>query len=180
MSLAQAGARVLYCENPRSFVRHRPAVAEVVDNVYRFQQKCDAAASHGAPQFRRLIVSTVVLHVIATLIAAMTLAYGMHNEALPWAKLACLTGALAVAMVLRHHGHSRHSWVRCRLAAEFCRSALATWGLPQDAPLFENLDLPGVRGLGRSLHILHSRSFTAQPIAMDEFKRVIDQELASK
>ena len=142
------------------------------DNVYRFQQKCDAAASHGAPQFRRLIVSTVVLHVIATLIAAMTLAYGMHNEALPWAKLACLTGALAVAMVLRHHGHSRHSWVRCRLAAEFCRSALATWGLPQDAPLFENLDLPGVRGLGRSLHILHSRSFTAQPIAMDEFKRV--------
>jgi len=37
MSLAQAGARVLYCENPRSFVRHRPAVAEVVDNVYRFQ-----------------------------------------------------------------------------------------------------------------------------------------------
>jgi hypothetical protein len=142
------------------------------DNVYRFQQKCDAAASRGAPQFRRLIVSTVLLHVAATLIAAMTLAYGMHNEALPWAKLACLTGALAVAMVLRHHGHSSHSWVRCRLAAEFCRSALATWGLPQDAPLFENLDLPGVRGLGRSLHILHSRSFTAQPIAMEEFKRV--------
>ncbi|MEO5958234.1 MAG: hypothetical protein ABIR80_03895, partial [Opitutaceae bacterium] len=64
------------------------------------------------------------------------------------------------------------SWVRCRLAAEFCRSALATWGLPRAAPLFEDLDLPGVRGLTRSLHILHSRSAAAQPVAMAEFKRI--------
>jgi hypothetical protein len=142
------------------------------DNVYRFQQKCDAAASHGAPQFRRLIVSTVMLHVIATLIAATTLAYEIHNQALPWAKLLCLAGALGVALVLRRHSHSHHSWVRCRLAAEFCRSALATWGLPRAAPLFEDLDLPAVRGLGRSLHILHSRSFVAQPITMGEFKEI--------
>jgi len=142
------------------------------DRVYQFQQKCDAAASHGAPQFRRLIVSTVMLHVIATLIAATALAYEIHNQALPWAKLLCLAGALGVALLLRHHGRSHHSWVRCRLAAEFCRSALATWGLPQAAPLFENLDLPGVRGLGRSLHILHSRAFTAERITMDEFKQV--------
>jgi hypothetical protein len=118
---------------------------------------------------------------VATIIAATTLAYGLHHESLPWAKLACLAGALGVAVVLRHHGHSRHSWVRCRLAAEFCRSALATWGLPQDAPLFENLDLPGVRGLGRSLHILHSRSFSAQPVSLEAFKdvylaqRIVDQ-----
>jgi hypothetical protein len=142
------------------------------DSVYQFQQKCDAAASHGAPQFRRLIVSTVLLHVTATLIAAMALAYEMHNQLLPWIKFLCLTGALGVAVVLRRHAHSHHSWVRCRLAAEFCRSALATWGLPQAAPLFENLDLPGVRRLGRSLHILHGRSFTAQPVSMQEFKRI--------
>eukprot|EP01035_Chromulina_nebulosa_P035042 gene35042-47085_t len=93
----------------------------------------------------------------------------------------------------RHH-HARQrlvsparsawpSWVRCRLAAEFCRSALATWGLPRAAPLFEDLDLPGVRGLTRSLHILHSRSANAQPVAMDEFRRIylekrIDDQLA--
>ena len=142
------------------------------DNVYRFQQKCDAAAIHGAPQFRGLIVSTVLLHVIATLIAAMALAYEMHSQALPWIKFLCLAGALGVAVVLRQHAHSHHSWVRCRLAAEFCRSALATWGLPQAAPLFEDLELPGIRGLGRSLHILHSRSFTAQPVTMQEFKRI--------
>ena len=32
------------------------------DALFAFQQKCDHAASHGAPQFRRLIVLTVLLH----------------------------------------------------------------------------------------------------------------------
>jgi len=141
-------------------------------HIFAFQQKCDFAASHGAPQFRRLIVLTVVLHVIATLIAAAGLSFDLHFTAIPWLKLLCLAGALGVALVLRHHHHSHHSWVRCRLAAEFCRSSLATWGLPRAAPLFEDLDLPGVRGLTRSLHILHSRSANAQPVPMDEFRRI--------
>ncbi len=153
------------------------------DPIFLFQQKCDSAASRGAPQFRRLIVSTVLLHVAATLIASAALAYGLHYFAIPWAKLACLVGALAVAVVLRRHAHSHDSWVRCRLAAEFCRSALATWGLPRAAPLFEELDLPGVRGLTRSLHVLHSRSATTSAVPMAEFKQVylekrIDDQLS--
>jgi hypothetical protein len=153
------------------------------DAVFNFQQKCDYAASHGAPQFRRLIVSTVVLHVVATLIASATLAYGLHLIALPWVELLCITTGLGAALVLRHHLHSHHSWVRCRLAAEFCRSALATWGLPRAAPLLQDLDLAGVRGLARALHILHSRSSAARPVPMEEFKRIylekrIDDQLA--
>ena len=153
------------------------------DAVFSFQQKCDYAASHGAPQFRRLIVSTVVLHVVATLIASATLAYGLHLIALPWVELLCLTIGLGAALVLRPHLHSHHSWVRCRLAAEFCRSALATWGLPRAAPLLQDLDLAGVRGLTRALYILHSRSSAARPVPMEEFKRIylekrIDDQLA--
>lgn len=141
------------------------------DAIFAFQQKCDHAASQGAPQFRRLIVLTVLLHVVATLVAAAALAFDLHVVALPWVKLLCLLGALAVAIVLRHH-HHHHNWVRCRLAAEFCRSALATWGLPRAAPLFQDLDLAGVRGLTRSLHILHSRATVAEPVTMEEFKRI--------
>jgi hypothetical protein len=152
------------------------------DLVYAFQQKADFAASRGAPQFRRLIVATVLFHVIATLIASAALAFGLHFTALPWVKLLCLVSALAVALVLHYH-HEHHNWVRCRLAAEFCRSALATWGLPRSAPLFEDLDLPGVRGLTRALHILHSRSVNARPVAMMDFKTIyiekrIDDQLA--
>jgi hypothetical protein len=152
------------------------------DEIFRFQQKCDQAASHGAPQFRRLIVLTVLLHVVATLVAAAALSYDLHLLVLPWVKLLCLVGALGVALALRHH-HHHHNWVRCRLAAEFCRSALATWGLPRAAPLFQDLDLPGVRGLTRTLHVLHSRSANTQPVGMEAFKQVylttrIDDQLA--
>ena len=87
------------------------------------------------------------------------------------------------ALVLRRQMHSHHSWVRCRLAAEFCRSALATWGLPRAAPLLQDLDLAGVRGLTRSLYILHTRSSATRPVPIEEFKRIylekrIDDQLA--
>jgi len=137
--------------------------------VVTLQRKADHAASRGAPHFRRLIVVTVLLHVLATLVAAAALAFDVHWLVLPWVKLTCLLGALAVALLLRAQG-THHHWVRCRLAAEFCRSALATWGLPRAAPLFAELDLPGLRQLTRSLQVLHRRSVGAQPVAMSEFK----------
>jgi len=42
ISLAQAGARVLYCENPISLARRRrePELTEVIRNVHRFQPRC--------------------------------------------------------------------------------------------------------------------------------------------
>jgi hypothetical protein len=152
-------------------------------NIFAFQQKCDHAASRGAPFFRRLIVATVIFHVAATLIASAGLSFGLHLTVLPWLKLLCLVGALGVAVFLHRHQHSMQNWVNCRLAAEFCRSALATWGLPRATPLFEDINLPHVRGLTRTLHVLHSRSAAAQSVSMDEFKRVylakrIDDQLA--
>jgi hypothetical protein len=152
-------------------------------NLHLFLQKCDAAATRAAPQFRRLIASTVVLHVAATLVASAILAYELKSAALPWLKLLCLIAALGVALELRRRGHSNSSWVRCRLAAEFCRSAIATWGLPRAAPLFQDLNLPVVRGLTRSLHILHSRAAVTDPMSMADFKQTyiaqrIDDQIA--
>jgi hypothetical protein len=153
------------------------------DSVYLFQQKCDWHASRGAPQFRRLIVSTVVAHVIASVIGAAVVAYGLRLLALPWLELTCITFALCAAIVLRRKMHSHHSWVRCRLAAEFCRSALATWGLPRAAPLLQDLDLAGARGITRALYVLHTRSSATRPVPIEEFKRIyltkrIDDQLA--
>lgn len=141
-------------------------------NIFAFQQKCDHAATHGAPYFRRLIVGTVILHVSATLVAAAALSFDLHLLVLPWIKLLCLVGALAVAVVLHRHQHSLQNWVHCRLAAEFCRSALATWGLRRATPLFEDMDLPVARGLIRSLHVLHCRASLTQQVSMEEFRRL--------
>jgi hypothetical protein len=142
------------------------------DAIYRFQQKCDYYASHGAPQIRRLLVTTVAAHLLATVIGAMVVAYKLYMLTLPWAELIFISLSLGAALVLRHHMHSHHSWVRCRLAAEFCRSALATWGLPRAAPLLQDLDLVGTHGLTRALYILHSRSSATRPVAIDDFKRI--------
>jgi len=141
-----------------------------LEAITRFQQRVDHAASRGAPQFRRLIAGTVVLHVLATLVAAAGLAFVWHVPALPWVKLLCLAAALGVALVLRYTG-AHHHWIRCRLAAEISRSALATWGLPRKSPLFQELDIPEVHQLMRSLHILHIRASALQPVPMEEFKR---------
>lgn len=150
--------------------------------VLAFQHKCDHAATQGSPQFRLLIVGTVLLHVVATLVAAGGLAFDLHWVGLPWIKLLCLLGALAVAAILRHH-HLHHNWVRCRLAAEFCRSALSTWGLPRATPLFNDIDLTGMRELTRTLHILHSRSTFTRQVSLEDFRATylksrIDDQLA--
>jgi len=151
--------------------------------VYLFQQKCDYHASQGAPHFRRLIVATVVSHVMATLIATATVAYALHMLVLPWAKLLFVTFGLLAALALRRHLRSHHSWVRCRLAAEFCRSALAAWGLPRAAPMLQDLDLVGALRLTRALYILHTRSSAIRTLTIEEFKRIylakrIDDQIA--
>lgn len=138
--------------------------------VLAFHLKVDHAATHASPHFRRLITATVGLHVIATALAAATLAFHLHYAAMPWGKLACLLGALAVATVVRHRQH-QHNWVRSRLAAEITRSALATWGLPRAVRLFDDFDWAGLEPLRRSLDILQRRSARAQPAAFDAFKQ---------
>ena len=81
-----------------------------------------------------------------------------------------LLGGMAVALLLRH-GREQHNWVRCRLAAEITRSALATWGLPRALRLFDDFDWAGLEPLRRSLDILQRRAARARPAAFAEFKR---------
>jgi hypothetical protein len=138
--------------------------------VRTFQHKVDLAATRGAPHFRGLITLTVGLHVLATGLAAAALAFELHSAVLPWGKLACLIGALGVALVIRHRRES-HDWVRARLAAEIARSALATWGLPRGGRMFEDMDWSGIEPLRRSLDILQRRASRARPMAFDEFKQ---------
>ena len=138
--------------------------------VLAFHEKVDHAATHGAPHFRRLITITVALHVIATALAAATVAFDLHAAALPWGKLACLIGAMAVAIIVRNH-HERHDWVRARLAAEITRSALATWGLPRSLRLFDDFDWAGLEPLRRSLDVLQRRSTRVRAASFDEFKQ---------
>jgi hypothetical protein len=76
-----------------------PPVDPGHDRVRGFHLKVDHAATHGAPHFRRLITVTFGLHVLATGLAAATLAFYLHHPAMPWGNLLCLFGALGIAIV---------------------------------------------------------------------------------
>lgn len=138
--------------------------------VGRFMDKTDRAASAGAPKFRMLTASAVLLHVAATLVATAGLAFHWHPVGLPWAKLLFVLGALFSALAIRHL-RAQDTWVRCRLAAELARAMKATWGMTRKTALFEDIDLPETRHLVRSLHILHLRDTRGERPNLDTFRQ---------
>ncbi|MDX2185366.1 MAG: hypothetical protein SFV32_00395 [Opitutaceae bacterium] len=137
-----------------------PAVA-AFERLVGFQAKVDHAATSKAPHFRHLIAGTIWLHVGATTLATLALSLHWHSPAIPWIKLLLLIGALGVAVYLRNQ-RTHHEWMRCRLAAEISRSALAIWGLPRSSRLFAEFDWAGLEPLRRALDVLHRRSAKSQ------------------
>jgi hypothetical protein len=152
------------------------------DLVAAFQKKVDDAATHSAPHFRRLTAMTLYLHVAATALATIALAFDWHWIGLPWGKLLCLLGALGVATFVRYQ-RTQHHWTRCRLSAEITRSALAIWGLPRATRLFTDFDWSGLAPRRRSREVLPRRPSRAPPPDFDTFKQGyltsrIDDQLA--
>ncbi len=149
------------------------ASVEPVDGlalVDRFMDKTDRAASSGAPKFRMLTASAVLLHVAATVVATAGLAFHWHPVGLPWAKLLFVLGAFFSALAIRHL-RAQDTWVRCRLAAELARAMKATWGMTRKTALFEDIDLPETRHLVRSFHILHLRDTRGERPNLDTFRQ---------
>ena len=137
--------------------------------LVEFMRKADFAATRGAPQFRRLVGSTVLLHVAATLLAVAALVYGWHSPLLPWMKLLCLLGATGVALFLGWQ-HSHGQWLRQRLVAEVCRSAISAWGLPRALDFLERLGIGELRPLVRCISVLHVRSIQTPGFSLPQFK----------
>ncbi len=146
------------------------APTDARSRVERFQLKADHAANRGAPKFRTLRASIVLLHAAATIVATAGLAFDWHPLLVSWAKLSFLLGSLGAVLAINHY-QAQHTWVRCRLAAEIGRAALATWGMPRKAALFEDLELPEVRQLVRSLHTLHIRGASERRANLDTFRQ---------
>ena len=134
-----------------------------------FLEKADHDASAGAPHFRRLVGGTVLLHIAATLLAVTAIVYQLHWFGLPWIKLLCLVGALVVAFLLARSS-THHRWLRHRISAEVCRSALAAWGLRDGMRYLDEIHVPELAGLIRSIRILAVRSRLHGEATLAQFK----------
>jgi hypothetical protein len=96
--------------------------------VRRFFQKVDAKAAGIAPRFRLWVAASVIMNALAAILVAATIGFEVDSFVLN-ALIFVLTAAAVIAVALIKRKAAHQKWIRCRVASEICRSALATWKL---------------------------------------------------
>ncbi len=122
--------------------------------VARFFQKVDTEAARIAPSFRRWVAASVIMNTLAAILVAATIGFGVQSVLLDAAVFVLLGGAvLSIVRIKRRRAH--RSWIRCRVAAEICRSSLATWHLGNvSAPVWYS-HLDDFSRLAKSIRLVH-------------------------
>lgn len=127
---------------------------KVSPDLLRFFGKADRMASRVAPNFRRWVASSIVMNTCATVLVAWTIAFALRLPLLDAATFVMTAGAMAAVLYLKFRKvHTR--WIHCRVAAEICRAAIATWEMP--ALVLPELANQGVAfdRLKNSIRIMH-------------------------
>jgi len=155
-----------------------PALSTPVPpNLVRFFAKVDRMATRTAPNFRRWVASSLVLNSGATLVVAFIIAFALRLPILDALVFIMTAGAMGAGFYLKFRKvHER--WIHCRVAAEICRAAIATWELPR-------VVLPDLQGLGEtferlttSLRMMHLCARPATPPALKQIReRYLHQRL---
>jgi hypothetical protein len=124
-----------------------------------FFRKVDIVATRNAPRFRRWVAASLIMSTLAIILAAAGIGLRLKWSFLhPVIFLLLAAATLSIAYVKRKGAHRR--WIRCRVAAEMCRSALATWELPMVATPVWFHEFEDFARLARSLRILRLSSST--------------------
>ncbi len=126
-------------------------------HIERFFRKVDAVATRIAPNFRRWVAASLLMNTVAVALTAAAIGLGLNSGPLDLLIFLLVAAAtLAIVYVKRKDAH--HTWMRCRVAAEMCRSVLATWDLPVVMAPFWFRELQGFARLAKSLRFLRSSS----------------------
>lgn len=102
------------------------------ERVRLFFNKVDAKAASIAPRFRLWVAASVVMNAAAAILVAATVAFQVNSFILN-VLIFVLTAAATLAVFLIKRKRAHQKWLRCRVASEICRSALATWNLAEVA-----------------------------------------------
>jgi hypothetical protein len=140
-------------ENPR----------EAVENHF---QELDRTAELHAPKSRLLIFRIIVFQLAASALGFFALVFGLHDR--PGQAFASVELVLLlVAVVLSSQHRKKHlEWMKNRIAAEICRSFLATWDMRQRADHFPKLSIQGYGPLCRNLWLIRTMDRTP-PLSLE-------------
>ncbi|MGD0745220.1 MAG: hypothetical protein ABSA45_08700 [Verrucomicrobiota bacterium] len=97
------------------------------ETVERHFQEVDETAQLHAPKSRHLVLRIILYQLLASAIGFIALAFGHHGG---WGQLLALIELILLgsAFILSVHHRKKHQeWMKNRIAAEICRSFLATW-----------------------------------------------------
>jgi hypothetical protein len=156
-------------------------VAPAKECVRQFFKRVDARAAKIAPRYRRWIGASVIMNAMAAVLGAAAITLGLNSRALDLI-IFLLTAAAMVAVAFIKRKGSHRQWIRNRIAAEICRSSLATWDLEDvAAPVWFN-QLDGFGRLVRSVRLLRLSDKLKSELNLDDWRRNyletrIDQQL---
>ncbi len=131
--------------------------SEAEKRVRRFFAKVDAQAARIAPRFRRWVAASVIMNTIAAILTAAAIGFGVHSRFLDTMIFVLIAAAmLSIIQIKRKHAH--RNWIRCRVAAEICRSSLATWNLGRVTAPVWFAQLGDFRRLAKSIRLIQLRA----------------------
>jgi len=116
----------------------------------QFFHNVDDAASRMAPRVRGWVAASVVMSAAAAILGAASVFFSLGSWIFIVLIIALTAGAILAVLCLKWQG-APQNWIRCRVAAEICRSVLVSWNLPRIAEsVWADHDIPLVHRLIRS------------------------------
>ncbi|HXR05654.1 MAG TPA: hypothetical protein VN836_13195 [Verrucomicrobiae bacterium] len=125
-------------------------------------QELDETAQLHAPQSRHLVLRIILFQLAASAIGFIALAFEIHghaDELIMLAELILLGIAFALSL---HHRKKHQEWMKNRIAAEICRSFLATWHMRR-ADYSPKVSIEGFDRLCRNLRLIRVLDKTQPP-----------------
>jgi hypothetical protein len=147
-----------------------PPATVVPAAMVSFFDKVDYTAATVAPNFRRWVASSIVLNACATVLGACTIAFALQLLFLDAVTFVMTAGAMGAVLFLKYR-KVHQKWIQCRVAAEICRAAIATWELPRVVlPEIPNRAQTFSR-LEKSIRMLHLTSRPATPPELETLRQ---------
>jgi hypothetical protein len=179
----------LFSDKEMSYLNHVPdhvkgprdSSARPEERVRQFFQRVDGHAARIAPRVRGWVGASVIMNALAAILTAASIAFVITSKVFATLMFVLVAAAtVSVALIKRKEAHRK--WIRCRVAAEICRSALATWALSDFATPFWFSQLDGFTRLAKSVRLLHLSDGEKRTLNLDDWRQNylkirIDQQL---
>jgi hypothetical protein len=159
-----------------------PPPPVIPERLTHYFNACDVRATRTAPRVRRYALNIVLANAIASMAGGFGSSF-THTEVLgtilSLIRFGCILLGLFIFAVL-HRRQSQSQWLKLRLRAEICRSAMATWNSPFPVEPLSADEIPELHSLMQALRYFRA-THVPPAVSLEAFKagygnrRLVDQ-----